>query len=417
MDRFLINGGKPLSGKVRVRGAKNAVLPLMAASILVQGKYELHSVPAVRDVKTMMRILGVLGIESDLSDEGILTLDSSNLTGHEAPYKLVRTMRASFEVLGPILTMLGKARVSLPGGCTIGARPVDIHLKGLQAMGADIQITQGYVEAQAEKLRGGKIFLDFPSVGATRNLMMAATLAEGETTIENAAREPEVEDLANFLNACGAQITGAGSDAIEIEGVVELRPDNYTSVPDRIEAGTFLIAAAITGGDVLVEGARREHLETLIAKLEESGVSLEIEEGGIRVSGDRKLQPSQIKTLPYPGFPTDLQPPMTALLTLAEGTSTIAESIYENRHAHVGELIRMGADIEQEGRTAIIRGVDHLSGASVMASDIRCGAGLVIAALAAEGKSEINRAYHIDRGHEKLEENLQGLGADIERVN
>ncbi|GMW00303.1 MAG: UDP-N-acetylglucosamine 1-carboxyvinyltransferase [Candidatus Hydrogenedentota bacterium] len=415
MDRILIRGGKPLKGTVQVRGAKNSVLPLMAASILAEEACTLHNVPCLHDVFTMDKLLTSFGMNVEFTGR-YMKLDASNIQSSLAHYDLVRKMRASFFVLGPLLGRFGKAKVSLPGGCAIGTRPVDIHLKGLEALGADITIEEGYVIAEG-RLTGADYALEFPSVGATENLMMAACRASGVSRISNVAREPEIVDLAQFLNAMGARISGAGTDMITIVGVDSLGGTEHTAIPDRIEAGTFLIAAAATGGDVVVQNANADHLPTFLGKLREAGAEMEIHGNRIRVSCPNGLKAINLTTQPYPGFPTDLQAQMMSMLCMAEGASVLKETVFENRFMQVGELLRMGAVIESDGNTAIVRGVSQLSGAPVMASDLRASAALVIAGLmAAKGETSIQRVYHIDRGYERIEERLAGLGADIERV-
>lgn len=414
MDQILVRGGKPLRGSVNIRGAKNSTLPLMAASILAEEVCVLHNVPCLHDVFSMDKILTDMGIGVDFTGQS-MTLDTTGLTSHEAPYELVRRMRASFFVLGPLLARFGKARVSLPGGCAIGTRPVDIHLKGLEALGAKIRIEDGDVVAEGH-LTGTNVGLDFPSVGATENLMMAATRAKGVTRLNNVAREPEIVDLANFLNGLGAQISGAGTDLITIVGVEELGGMEHNVVSDRIEAGTFLLAGLATGGEVTADNAEASHLEQFLDKLREMGAEIEVKGRQIRASAKNGLQATDISTQPYPGFPTDLQAQMMTLMCISHGTSIIKESVFENRFMQVAELCRMGANIEVEGNTAVIRGVSGLSGAPVMASDLRASAALVIAGLvASKGETRISRVYHIDRGYERIEERLASLGADIER--
>ena len=415
MDKILIRGGKPLKGTVRVRGAKNAVLPLMAASILADEPCTLHNVPCLHDVFTMDKLLSCTGMTIDFTGR-YMTLNPATLNTPEAPYDWVRKMRASFFVLGPILARFGRARVSLPGGCAIGARPVDIHLKGLEALGASIEIEDGYVVARGP-LKGADHALDFPSVGATENLMMAACRAEGLTRLTNVAREPEIVDIAHFLNAMGAQISGAGTDMISVVGVDSLHGAEHSVVPDRIEAGTFLIAGVATGGDVTVLNANADHLPCLLEKLRETGAQIETHGGHIRASASGGIRAVDVTTQVFPGFATDLQAQMMALLTRAEGASRIKETVFENRFMQAAELVRMGADIDLDGNTAIVRGVPALSGAPVMASDLRASAALVIAGLMAQrGETAISRVYHIDRGYERIEERLAALGADIERV-
>ena len=414
MDQILVRGGAPLRGQVNIRGAKNSTLPLMAASILGDGPSVLHNVPCLHDIFSMDKILTELGMRVDFTGQK-MTLDPAGLESREAPYELVRKMRASFFVLGPLLARFSKARVSLPGGCAIGSRPVDIHLKGLEALGATIRIEDGYVVADG-RLRGANVGLDFPSVGATENLLMAAALADGVTRLNNVAREPEIVDLAEFLNAMGAQISGAGTDLITVIGVESLSGTEHDVIPDRIEAGTFLIAGLATGGDVTVSNARADHLESFLDKLRAMGATIEVNGTSIRATAPKGLQAADIATQPYPGFPTDLQAQMMALMCVVQGTSIIKESVFENRYMQVAELARMGADIEVEGNSAVIRGVSSLSGAPVMASDLRASASLVIAGLiASKGETAVSRVYHIDRGYERIEERLSSLGADIRR--
>ncbi|MFN8626423.1 MAG: UDP-N-acetylglucosamine 1-carboxyvinyltransferase [Candidatus Binatia bacterium] len=415
MDTIVIRGGRPLKGEVAVEGAKNAALPILLASLLTADRCVFRNVPDVVDVRTTLKLLADLGARID-HDAGAVNLRAERLARLEAQYDLVKTMRASFLALGPLLARFGRARVSTPGGCAIGGRPVDLHLEGLQKMGARCRIVHGYVEAEAERLQGARIYLDVPSVGATEHLMMVATLADGTTTIEHAAREPEVVDLAHALAAMGARIAGAGEDTITIDGVPALHGLDFSILPDRIEAGTFMIAAAITNGDVYVRGARAEHLHAVILKLREAGVEVQEDDGGIRVIANGRLKSVDIKTMPYSGFPTDLQAQMMAAMTLADGRSVISETIFENRFMHVLELNRMGADIKVEGNTAIVRGVATLGGAPVMATDLRASVCLLLAGLAAEGVTEVSRVYHLDRGYAHIEAKLSALGADVRRV-
>jgi UDP-N-acetylglucosamine 1-carboxyvinyltransferase len=415
MDRILIRGGIPLRGTVHVRGAKNSTLPLMAAAILAEGPCVLHNVPCLHDIFTMDKLLSHMGMKIDFTGR-YMTLDGPSLSDPEAPYDLVRKMRASFFVLGALLGRFGRAKVSLPGGCAIGTRPVDIHLKGLEALGARIRIEEGYVVAEGT-LEGANVTLEFPSVGATENLLMAAVRARGVTRLNNVAREPEIEDLARFLNAMGAQISGAGTDLITIVGVDSLNGVEHVVIPDRIEAGTFLAAAVATRGDVTVVNANADHLPGFLDKLNDAGADLEVHGGRIRASAPNGIKAVDVTTRPYPGFATDLQAQMMTLLTCAEGVSCIRETVFENRFMQAAELIRMGADITLDGNTAIVRGVSGLSGAPVMASDLRASAALVIAGLMADrGATTISRVYHIDRGYERIEDRLSGLGAQIERV-
>ncbi len=416
MDRMIIHGGTPLKGEVAVSGSKNASLPILMAAILTDEPVVVHNVPCLRDVRTALKLLEGLGVASRWLDEHSVELHAAAIACHEAPYELVKTMRASFLVLGPLLARTRRARVSTPGGCAIGARPVNLHIGGIRSLGARIQLRAGYVEARADNLTGARVWLDTPSVGATENIMMTATRARGRTVIENAAREPEVQDLARMLIAMGAQIAGAGSHVIEIEGVERLHGAEHRVIPDRIEAGSLMVAAAITGGEVIVRGAPVEHLEAVIAKLSEAGVVVSAVEGGLRVTRNGALRPVEFRTLPYPGFPTDLQAQMMALLTQAEGTSVIAETIFENRFMHALELLRMGADIVMKGPTAIVRGPARLSGAPVMATDLRASVSLVLAGLVAENITEVSRVYHLDRGYEALDRKLNALGARIERA-
>lgn len=420
MDKIIIQGGRNLAGEVTVSGAKNAALPVLMSALLTGESCAYKGIPHLTDIRTTVKLLSGLGVKVehrswlDGSDE--LSLRADAIDKFEAPYDLVKTMRASFLVLGPLLTRFGQARVSTPGGCAIGARPINLHLKGFEALGATIEQAHGYIEATASKLRGAKIYLDLPSVGATENLMMAATLAEGTTIIENAAKEPEINDLADVLNKMGASVKGAGSDLIQIDGVDALHGTSHRIIPDRIEAGSFVIAAAVSGGDVLVRGARAEHLEAFLIKLKEAGVILTADDSGLRVRGNRKINSVDVTTLPYPGFPTDLQAQMMVLMAVAEGVSVITETIFENRFMHVQELDRMGAQIKLEGNRAVVRGVRELSGAPVMASDLRASVALVLAGLVANGTTEISRVYHLDRGYEQIERKLSLLGAEIVRV-
>ncbi len=414
MDRIVVQGGYRLAGEVAIEGAKNAALPLLFASLLTREPCCLRNVPDVVDVRTALRLLQDLGARVQRQGDTVW-VEARELTSIEAPYDLVKTMRASFLVLGPLLARCGEARVSTPGGCAIGARPVNLHLEGLQQLGAEVQIVHGYAEARAGRLRGSTIYLDTPSVGATEHLMMVASVAEGTTRIENAAREPEVADLAGALNAMGARITGAGEDVITIEGVPELHGADYTVLPDRIEAGTFLIAGAMTAGAVFARGARAEHLHALILKLREAGVDVEEDKAGVHVRANGRLRSVDIKTMPYPGFPTDLQAQFMAAMTLADGRAVITETIFENRFLHAVELSRLGAEIRVSGNTAVVRGVEKLTGAPVMATDLRASVSLVLAGLAAEGTTEVSRVYHLDRGYARLEQKLAQLGARIER--
>jgi len=417
MDKIVIEGGQPLKGSVRISGAKNAVLPILAATLLTRGRNIIDGVPKVRDVATMIQLLKDLGAEVESNRNEKIVLDTSNANNTEAPYDLVSTMRASCLVLGPLLAKLGRARVSLPGGCAIGARPIDLHIKGLEAMGAKVWLEQGYVHGTVDGgLKGTQFYFDTVSVTGTANLMMAACLADGETILENAAKEPEVVFLADILNQAGAKIEGQGTDMITIQGVSSLQPIECRIFPDRIEAGTYMIAAAITEGEVLIENCIPQHLEPIILKLQEAQVDVEVEGSSILVRGGRPLQAINARTHPYPGFPTDIQAQFMALMTLSRGQSIIMETVFENRFMHVAELKRMGADITLDGHTAIINGVQGLSGAPLMATDLRASASLVLAALAAKGQSLISRVYHIDRGYVSMEQKLSDLGARIKRI-
>ena len=419
MDSIVIEGGTVLEGAVPLGGSKNAALPVLVSSLLTADKCSYSRVPALRDVRTTLRLLSRLGvtIERDVVADGRLELTADKVHEREAPYDLVKTMRASFLVLGPLLARFGEARVSTPGGCAIGSRPVDLHLQGLERMGAVISQDHGYVDARARKLRGAVIPLAFPSVGATENLMMAATLARGETVIRNAAREPEIAELAAVLTKMGARVSGAGGEVIRIEGVDELHGVSHEMSPDRIETGTFMVGAALTGGDVLIEDARAEDLEAFTAKLREAGARVEREAGGVRVTGNGRVRGTDVATLPYPGFPTDLQAQMMVLMAVSDGASVITENIFENRFMHVQELNRMGARITLDGNRATVRGVAELSGAPVMATDLRASVSLVLAGLVARGVTEVSRVYHLDRGYEDIEGKLARLGADIRRVD
>lgn len=419
MEKLIVKGGNRLVGAVKTSGAKNAVLPIIAASILGTTPSHLDEVPMLEDVHTISEVLKCLGLAVECSPEkNVLDIDSTEITSYEAPYELVRTMRASFLVMGPLLARIGKARISMPGGCAIGARPIDIHLKSFEALGVKIEQGHGYIEASApEGLKGTSIYFDFPSVGATENIMMAASLAEGTTILENAAEEPEIVDLANYLNKMGAKIRGAGTDTIRIEGVDKLHGADYTIIPDRIEAGTYMIAAAMTGGDIVVENVLPEHQKPLIAKLREAGAVVEEDIDKVRVIGKNQLKAVSIKTLPYPGFPTDMQAQMMAMMVIAEGRSKVTETVFENRFMHVVELNRMGAQISTEGRSAVIDGPCKLTGCDVRATDLRAGAAMILAGLVAEGTTRIGDLHHIDRGYENIVAKLKNLGADIERVD
>lgn len=417
MEKLIIQGGTPLEGCIRVSSAKNAVLPIIAATLLASTPSTLLEIPDLEDVHTICDVIASLGVKVTKDGDNI-TFDASTISAVEAPYDLVRRMRASFLVMGPLLARKGEARIALPGGCAIGSRPIDLHLKAFEALGATITMGEDFVEAKApEGLKGNLIYLDFPSVGATENVIMAATFAEGKTIIENAAEEPEIVDLATFLNSMGANIRGAGTDVIRIEGVKELKGAVHTVIPDRIEAGTYLIAAAMAGGNVYVENALSEHLKPVVAKLKEAGVTVEEDIDGIRVISDGNLKATDIKTLPYPGFPTDMQAQFMAMTTIAKGKSTVMETVFENRFMHVGELQKMGASIEVDDRKAFVTGVDQLVGAEVEATDLRCGAALVCAGLAAKGVTKVGQLTHIDRGYDNLVTKLKGIGANIVRVD
>ncbi len=418
MEKLVIRGGNSLNGTVTISGAKNAAVAIIPAALMVNGVCRLENVPKIKDVILICDILKTLGAEVDFDDCGTLKIDSSNLTYSTPPYELVSKMRASYYLIGAMLGRFGKAEVAMPGGCDLGPRPVDQHIKGFNALGAKTLTKGGIIYASADKLTGANIYLDVVSVGATMNIMLAAVMAEGITIIENAAREPHIVDLANFLNVCGAQVKGAGTDVIKIRGVQSLHSGTYSIIPDQIEAGTFMIAAAATRGDVLIENVIPKHLEPISSKLTEMGITVKEYDTSVRVScaKDVVLKKIQVKTLPYPGFPTDMQPQIAALLSVVSGTSTVTESVWDNRFKYVDELKRLGANITVNGRTAYIEGVESLSGAPVCATDLRAGAGMVIAALMAEGETQITSIYHIDRGYEKLEEKFVALGADIKRV-
>jgi UDP-N-acetylglucosamine 1-carboxyvinyltransferase len=418
MDKFIINGGNRLKGEVVVSGAKNAALPILAASILATKPVIIRNVPPLRDVITIKKVLISLGLRVEFDTEkNEFYIEPAKDLNFEAPYELIKTMRASFFVMGPLLGKLKKAKVALPGGCAIGTRPVDLHIKGFEALGTKIQLGHGYVEAEADKLVGGRIYLDFPSVGATENIIMAAVLAEGKTIIENAAREPEIDDLIDFLNKLGAKISGAGTHIVEITGVKELGGCTHEVIPDRIEAGTFIAATGITGGCTKIVGTRINHLESILAKFNEVGMDFFYKsDDTLEVNAPAKLRGTDVKTFPYPGFPTDMQAQIMALMTVASGTSIITETVFENRFMHVAEFKRMGARISIKNHSAIVEGIDRLFGAPVMASDLRAGAALVLAGLNAEGETEISRVYHIDRGYDRIEDKLTKLGAEIMRV-
>ena len=412
---IVVKESKPLKGTVRVSGAKNAVLPIIAATLLVDGVSVIKSVPNLRDVNVMSDLLRYLGAKVQYDGE-TLVVDATEIKETEAPYHLVNKMRASFLVMGSLLARFNTAKISMPGGCAIGTRPIDLHLKGFKAMGAEIISDHGYIEAAAQKLSGSKIYLDFPSVGATENIMMAAVLAEGTTTIENAAEEPEIVDLANFLNKMGAKVRGAGTNTIKITGVEKLEAVEHTVIPDRIEAGTYMVVAAMTKGDIFVDNVIIDHIKPVVAKLIEVGCTVEEHENGVRVIGAQEIMPTNIKTLPHPGFPTDMQSQFMAMLCLAKGKSTITETVFENRFMNVPELIRMGANIEINGKSAIVEGRDRLTGSEVMATDLRAGAALVISGLVAEGETIVKNIYHIERGYVDLVGKLSMLGAEIYKV-
>jgi UDP-N-acetylglucosamine 1-carboxyvinyltransferase len=416
MDKICIQGGIPLKGKVVLSGAKNAALPIMSATLLSEGWSTLTNIPSLRDIQTEKKLLSFLGTRLEEETNGTLRLNNDHLKHFEAPYDLVKTMRASILVLGPLVARFGRARVSLPGGCAIGARPINLHLQGLELMGARIDLKHGYVEARARQLRGAEIVFDIPTVTGTENLMMAACLAKGKTTIGNAAREPEVVDLANFLISMGARIEGIGTDILAIHGVPSLKSNHYAIMPDRIEAATYLVAAGITGGEITLSGYDGSCLETVISKLKEVGLEFSQRKAGITAYGPKKIKSVSMTTRPYPGFPTDMQAQFMALMALSQDTCLIKETIFENRFMHVSELRRMGADIQVSGNQALVKGVSRLLGAPVMATDLRASASLVLAGLAAEGFTEISRVYHLDRGYDSLEKKLLPLGAKIERI-
>lgn len=418
MNKLMINGGVRLKGEIRISGAKNAVLPILAATLLADGPATIENVPHLHDVTTTVELLGCMGVMVSIDEKLSVEVDCSTIENYTAPYHLVKTMRSSILVLGPLLARFGVAEVSLPGGCAIGSRPVDLHIKGLQAMGAEIDVSNGYIHARAKRLKGARLVMDIVTVTGTENLMMAAALADGTSVIENAAREPEVVDLANFINAMGGKVSGAGTDMITIEGVEKLHGTRYRVLPDRIETGTFLVAAAITGGSIKVKDTAPRLLDVVIEKLREAGATVEVGDDWISLDMEgRRPKAVNIRTAPYPAFPTDMQAQFLALNTIAEGTSTVVETVFENRFMHVQELKRMGADIEIEGNTAIIRGVDGLTAAPVMATDLRASASLIIAGLVAIGETEVQRIYHIDRGYENIEEKLALLGARIRRTH
>ena len=417
MDKLLIEGGVPLAGEVSISGAKNAALPLICAALLTDKPLTLANVPHLNDVTTMLRLLAKMGVDVTIDEKNSLVLDAGGLNKPEAPYDMVKTMRASILTLGPLLARTGRARVSLPGGCAIGARPVDIHIRGLQAMGAEIRVEQGYILAQAKRLRGARVFCDQVTVTGTENLMMAAALADGVTVIENAAREPEVVDLADCLNAMGAKVSGAGGDIVTVEGVERLGGAAHRIMPDRIETGTFLVAVALTGGRVRLNGTRCGILDAVVEKLREAGAMIDCQRDSIEVSAEGPLNAVSLRTAPYPAFPTDMQAQFMAMNCVARGAAVVTETIFENRFMHAQELRRLGADIEISGNTAVVKGVPRLDGATVMATDLRASACLVVAGLVARGETLIDRIYHLDRGYEHIEEKLMQLGARIRRVH
>jgi len=417
MNKLIINGGIPLSGEIRVSGSKNAVLPILAGTLLADSPVIIRNVPHLHDVTTTMELLGRMGVTLTIGEKMSIEVDPTTLQNTFAPYELVKTMRASILVLGPLLARYGEAEVSLPGGCAIGARPVDMHLSGLEAMGANIDVEQGYIKARCDRLKGARIVMDQVTVTGTENLMMAAALADGTTVIENAAREPEVVDLADFINAMGGRIEDAGTDRITIHGVEHLRGCDYSVLPDRIETGTYLVAAAITGGKVLIKRTDPRLLDAVLAKLEEAGALIDVGEDWIELDMEgRKPKAVNIRTAPYPGFPTDMQAQFCALNAIAEGTGSVTETVFENRFMHIQEFIRLGAKVNLQGNTVIIQGVKGLNGAQVMATDLRASASLILAGLVAQGETVVDRIYHIDRGYDHIEEKLAGLGARIQRV-
>lgn len=414
MDKIVIWGGEKLRGDVYVSGAKNAALPILVSSLLAPGWHTYHNVPNLVDIKTIKKLLTSFGVKCE--GNSTLRINSETIESCEASYDLVKTMRASILVLGPLVARMGMARVSLPGGCAIGARPVNLHIRALKEMGAEVELRDGYVEAKATKLKGTTIYFDISTVTGTENIMMAACLAEGTTILKNAAKEPEIVNLAETLNKMGARIQGAGTDVIRIDGVKSLHPAEASIIPDRIEAGTYMIASGMTGGDINVIGCIPSHLDALILKLRESGMDITPIDNGLRVKAGKSIRSVNIETLPYPGFPTDLQAQMMAMMTLGDGTSVITETVFENRFMHANELMRMGADIVIKGNTAVVKGVPRLLGAQVMATDLRASASLILAGLAAQGKTEVSRVYHIDRGYQEIEKKFSALGAKIERV-
>lgn len=420
MEKLIIKGGQRLHGRVKISGAKNAVLPIIAATLLGNERPStLDEVPSLDDVHTIAEVIRSLGVDARFdAGEHKFIVDSARIEKCEAPYDLVRKMRASFLIMGPLLARTRRAKISLPGGCAIGTRPIDLHLKGFEALGASIEIGHGFIDAFAPNgLKGARVYLDFPSVGATENIMMAASMAEGQTVLENPAQEPEIIDLANYLNVMGAKVRGAGTNVIKIEGVKMLHGADYTVIPDRIEAGTYMVAAAMTRGDVYIENAITEHLKPVIAKLKEAGVAIEEDVDGVRVSCDGPIKSVDIKTMPYPGFPTDMQAQFMAMLAISEGTGLVTETVFENRFMHVDELKRMGANIKIDGRTSVVEGVSRLTGCQVKATDLRAGAAMVLAGLVADGETQVGYIHHIDRGYDHLVEKLVSLGANIRRVD
>ncbi|CAH2211859.1 UDP-N-acetylglucosamine 1-carboxyvinyltransferase [Tepidibacter aestuarii] len=415
MSKIVVRKSQPLKGTVKINGAKNAVLPVIAATLLAKGQSVLKGVPNLRDVHVISDLLRHLGAKVEFNED-VLTVDATNIDTCEAPYELVKKMRASFLVMGPLLARFKSSKISMPGGCAIGTRPIDLHLKGFKSLGAEIEMDHGFIEAKADKLIGTKLYLDFPSVGATENIMMAAVFAEGTTIIENVAEEPEIVDLANFLNEMGANVKGAGTNTIKIKGVKELKGATHTVIPDRIEAGTYMVAAAITKGDVLVDNVLIDHLKPTIAKLREVGCEVHEMDNAVRVIGPDEIKPTDIKTLPHPGFPTDMQSQFMALLSVAKGTGVVIETVFENRFMNVSELNRMGANIKIEGRSAVVQGVEQLQGSTVNATDLRAGAALILAGLVSEGETVIGDTYHIFRGYVDIDKKFNSLGANIEII-
>ena len=415
MDKIEMIGGRRLHGEVRISGAKNAALPVLASSLLVDGWNTFHNIPELEDIKTIRALLASFGVQSE--GEKTVRINAGNITSCEASYDLVRKMRASILVLGPLVARMGEARVSLPGGCAIGARPVNLHIKALREMGAEVELKDGYIEAKSARLKGAEIYFDIPTVTGTENIMMAAALAHGTTVLKNAAREPEIVNLADVLTGMGAKIDGAGTDVITVKGVKTLHPVEARVIPDRIEAGTFMIAAGMTHGDIRVVDCEPRDIEALIVKLRETGMEIKVGDGHLRAVGKKKINSVDVKTMPHPGFPTDLQAQIMAMMTVSQGLSVITETVFENRFMHVSEMIRLGADIVIEGNSAVIRGVSQLHGAPVMATDLRASASLILAGLAAEGKTVLSRVYHIDRGYEQIEKKFSALGADMKRIS